>query len=326
MRAVRKIVLTTLVAVLALALPVRASDLDKYFPDTTDTVLSFNVQQFLDSTLLKKADLGKLLAGQEGFQKVVKELGLDPLKDIERFTAAGAETGDQAVFVIQGKFDQDKLRAKAEEVEAQKKNLTILKTDKGLIYELAKVDELLFMLSKAGTASLKGKTLYVTIPDGKTIVASWNKTLAEESLDKGTGKKQTQFKNKDAADLIAAIEAKQTVAVVVFPAGIDKVKSVTGGLTLATDLTLAFRIASPDADGAKEIAGIIKQYLNTAATIGPCGHAKSNVGTARRPGIGHPAHHHLGSQGQGRGCQRYRQGRSPGKAGQGPGRGCPQDE
>ena len=85
----RKTALTAL-AVALLALPARAADAEKYLPEDARAVISFNVRQFLDSPLIKKANLEKALASDEEAQKVLKDIGLDPLKDVDRLVIAGA--------------------------------------------------------------------------------------------------------------------------------------------------------------------------------------------------------------------------------------------
>src|SRR5689334_9930370 len=85
--------LTALALCLALTLPAIAADpartaapaggFEKSLPDAAEFVVSVNVPQFLDSELVKKVGLDKMLAG-EGAQKALKPLGLDPVKDIDR--------------------------------------------------------------------------------------------------------------------------------------------------------------------------------------------------------------------------------------------------
>src|SRR5262245_50998705 len=79
-------------ALAALALPARAAEVDKYLPNDTQGVLSVNVRQLLDSSLIKKHGLEQIRAGLENNQKaqdLLKSLDFDPLKDIGSITAAG---------------------------------------------------------------------------------------------------------------------------------------------------------------------------------------------------------------------------------------------
>lgn len=111
-----------LAAVAALAFaaaPTPAADPDKLLPADADTVLSVNVRQLLGSEVVKQYALGQLrdaLAGQDA-QKLLKDLGLDPFKDIDRVTVGGSGT-DAAdmkfLAVVRGKFDPAKLTAAAQ--------------------------------------------------------------------------------------------------------------------------------------------------------------------------------------------------------------------
>src|SRR5215470_9034222 len=109
----------TLAAALAVALtalPARAADAVKYLPDDTQAVVSFNVRQFLDSALVKKANLDKALERDAGAQNVLKDLGLKPLKDVERVLFARGASDEASAVIFQGTFDPAKLHAKAEAV------------------------------------------------------------------------------------------------------------------------------------------------------------------------------------------------------------------
>ena len=273
MLAARRITLSGVMTALVLVWPAHAADLDRYFHEGTNQVISFNVQQFLDSVLIKKVGLDKLLAGQDSPQKLLKELDFDPLKDIERITLAGSESDDQVVLVIQGKFNQARFKAKAEDlVEMKQRFLKIHKADNGLIYEVTRLDELLPTppQAKDALAPVKGKTLFVTMPDGKTLIASSSQALAGETLDKSAGKTKSRLKNKDFAGLIAAIDAKQTLSVAMTPsksAGLEKVTRIIGGLTLGKDLVLAVRVGASDAEAAKDMADTIKEQSDAIQQV-----------------------------------------------------------
>src|SRR5262245_31717976 len=95
---IRKHVLAALALGLVLALPAFAAPVpgeaaagsyEKYLPDDADGVVTINVRALLDSELVKKVGLDKMLADNEEAQKSLKALGLDPLKDIERVVICG---------------------------------------------------------------------------------------------------------------------------------------------------------------------------------------------------------------------------------------------
>lgn len=112
------IVCLTLLAVTAGK--VRAADIDKYLPKEMDAVISLNIEQVLDSAIVKKnaMDLIKTtLSGNKEVQKAIFALGIDPLKDLTRISVGiGFEdpTNPKAVIVVEGKFDVAKINATVE--------------------------------------------------------------------------------------------------------------------------------------------------------------------------------------------------------------------
>jgi hypothetical protein len=276
MLSLRKRALAALALSLALALPASAAapaaSYEKYLPDTADGVITINVRQLLDSELIKKAGLDKALANEEA-QKSMKALGFDPLKDIERLVVTSDKDGseEQALFIVQGKFDQDKLGAAiTEHAKEAKDHLKVHKTDNGTIYELTKLDELVKVPPQAAGANinLKGKSVFAVIADKGNIVFSGSKESAETVLAKAAGKKTTKLKSKELAALLAKINPKQTIAVAFpAPAGEEKVKSITGGITVSADVKLDFTVTATDAGAAKEIDEKIKEQLGMAKDI-----------------------------------------------------------
>jgi hypothetical protein len=265
----------TLAAALAVALtalPARAADAVKYLPDDTQAVVSLNVRQFLDSPLVKKANLDKALERDVEAQKVLKDLGLNPLKDVERVLFARGPSEEDSAIIFQGTFDPAKLHAKAEAALKEKKDyLKIHKGDNGTFYEVVKLDELIPVPPQAQGAGVnfKGKSVFVAIADKNDIVVSGSKAVAGEALDRAAGKKEGKLKSKDLAALVAKINPQQTLAVAV-PGSVtqtEKIKSITGGLTVASDVQIDLAVAAADADAAKEIDDTIKEQLGMAQGI-----------------------------------------------------------
>jgi hypothetical protein len=263
---------TAVAVVLALAavLPVRAGDAEKYLPDGANSVISINVRQFLDSALIKKAALDKALAGDDEAQKVLKDLGLDPFKDVERVVSVSGPGDDQTLLIFEGKFDPAKFEAKADEVARdQKDQLEIHKTSAGKVYEVKNISDLLPALPAQAGGVIKNKSLFVAVADKSTVVVSPSKAAAGEVLDKAAGKKTTKLKSKELAALLGKMDPKQTVALAV-PGnsdGADKVKSITGGLTVAADVKIDVNVAATDADAAASLTDEIKTQLDKAQGI-----------------------------------------------------------
>src|SRR4051794_26808628 len=95
-RMARRLFAAAFLAVVVAA-PVRAAEVDVLLPAETEAVMFVNVRQILDSDLVKKYALGQVkqaLQGNEN-QKLLKDLGLDPLKDIDRVTVGSWGKGPE---------------------------------------------------------------------------------------------------------------------------------------------------------------------------------------------------------------------------------------
>jgi hypothetical protein len=261
-----------LVLGLALALPAVAAPapvegpagpFEKYLPDSADGVISFNVRQFLDSELIKKAGLDKLLAADES-QNILKALGLDPLKDIERVIISNDKTNSDPYFIVQGKFEPAKLAAAAELAAKDKKEiLKVHQCEHGKVYEITKLDELVKVPSQAAgqvNGLLKDRSLFGVIADKGNIVVVGTRESAELVLAKAAGKKTTKLTNQELTGLIAKIDPKQTIAIAV-PAPEANLKSVTGGITLTKDLKVDVTLTATDAGAAKELNKAVGEQL-----------------------------------------------------------------
>src|SRR5437660_964590 len=82
---------------LSASAPARAAEVEKYLPNDPIFVVSMNVQQMLESSLMKKYALDQIKAAVKqnaDVEKLLKSVGLDPLKDFSRVTiAAGNAEG-----------------------------------------------------------------------------------------------------------------------------------------------------------------------------------------------------------------------------------------
>jgi hypothetical protein len=266
-----------LVLGLALALPAVAAPapvegpagpFEKYLPDSADGVVSFNVRQFLDSELIKKAGLDKLLTADES-QNTLKALGLDPLKDIDRVIISNDKANSDPYFIVQGKFDPAKLAAAAELAAKDKKEiLKVHKGEHGKIYEVTKLDELVKVPPQAAGAgvNLKDKSFFGVIADKGNIVLVGSKESAETVLAKAAGKKTTKLTNQELPGLIAKIDPKQTIAIAI-PAPEANLKSVTGGITVTKDLKVNVTLTATDAGAAKQLNEAIGEQLGTVKDV-----------------------------------------------------------
>ena len=79
--------------VLGLTTTARAAEPDKLLPADTDTVAVVNLRQIIDSDIIKKyalEQIKQLLDGQDAKQ-ILTDLGLDPLKDVEKVVIGSVE-------------------------------------------------------------------------------------------------------------------------------------------------------------------------------------------------------------------------------------------
>jgi len=276
MTSARKSALAVLAA-LALTLvcappPARAAEPDKFVGPDTEMVAFINVRQILDSELVKKnakEAIEKGIKENKELQQLLSALGLDPLKDINSvlITAAGAAP-EKVLVVVRGKFDQDKLQKVAAAVAKEKPDELKISTEGKLkIFEGKGKD---------------GHTVYSTILDNQTLLAAPDKKalVAAAKLD-GKGKP-----NKDLADALAKLDAKQSIYV----AGIlskdvkkmisganpmaapfaDKLTGISGNINVASGLDVALNLHVNDPMIAKALAGLegnIKGGLDSLKAI-----------------------------------------------------------
>ncbi len=266
-----------------------AAEVDRYLLDDTDAVLGINVKMLVEAPLVKKHYLPvvqKQLQGNAEVQKQLKELGFDPLKDVERVllvhgdschrTVAGKE--EFAPFVIvHGKFDAAKIQAKiAQLAQFAPQLLKIHKGASGAVYEFA-----------------GEKSVFFAMPDRATLVASLYKDQVGDALDKGLKKKETKLKTfgmqflieqtdyKNGAWVAASGRAALTRETPLPTAKGKKVEKearkklsdsgiyeLSGGVSVSDGVKAAFRVKVEDPETAKTISDVLQQFLPEAASKG----------------------------------------------------------
>lgn len=256
---VRRFSWLVVVGLIASAVPVGAAEGDKYLPSGTQLVVTLNVKQMLDSSLVKK-DLDKIqqaLKGAGEAQQVMTALGFDPLKDLDSIVVAavGADDQEKVMLLARGKFDTAKFKAKAEEVA---KNM-------GDVLKIHKVGD--NTLYEANVPN-QPKPMFACLVDGQTIVASPQKDSVTDALDIKAGKKKAMVK-KELQALLDKTSSGQSLSVAVLgdalggnvPFG-DKVEHIKGGITLGDEIQTEFVIVTKDADSAKAISELLKMGLD----------------------------------------------------------------
>jgi hypothetical protein len=231
MRLTRLGLATAFAVALASAPVARAAEPDKLLPADADTVAFVNVKQLVESDVVKKYALEQIkqvLAGQDA-KKLLEEMGLDPLKDIETvWTGLTIKDASdvKGLSVVHGKFDPDKL-FKAAEAAAKKDG------DK-------------FSMIKDGTATMfkyqpeQGNPVYGTVVDDTTVVAGTDKKLVATAL----AQKKSEI-SKELATLIKNTDAKASIFAV------SIVKGKFAGVKLPAQLPIdlsGFEKALPNTD------------------------------------------------------------------------------
>jgi hypothetical protein len=170
-------------ALLAVALPAGAAEVDKYLPADSEVVVSINVRQLLDAPLFTKLALPRIQEHlkDQGVQDVLTALGFDPLKDVSRITAGGPSVNglDRGLVIVHGRFDLTKFKARAE--EAARDNPDTLKVVKKGDYTMYEV---------AGGKGDKGRPFFVGLLNGETLVVAHATSYVGEAFDKEAGKKK----------------------------------------------------------------------------------------------------------------------------------------
>jgi len=230
------------------------TNLTSKIPGDTQLVLVFNVADARGSTLLQKG-YQKLLAAKPDAQAKMKELGIDPMKDIDTVLFAGggitqmedfSKSGNMVV-IIRGRLPKDKL--------AQMPGATTSKYQGVDIWTKEDTD-----------AALIGDDLYFT-KKGKM------KAEIDVALGKGKGKNNNVDKSAKAKALRGVLSAADKTAhvwmAVLIPAKDKKnmgkdgitVDSVSGGVSFTADLAMSVRLNSNTEDAAKKAVAQINAAL-----------------------------------------------------------------
>ena len=190
-------------AIVLAAAPIRAAELDKFLPDETQIIVSVNVRQMLESGLAKKYEIAKEVEKQinqnDEATKVLKSLGLDPLKDINRIIVAlpGKKDEKRMLVAIQGSFDLAKIHDAADQhIKAHPDKLAVTKEGGQRLYEVK---------DQKGD---KTETTFVTFLNKDVIVASPIKDYVMDAMAKSSGKKEAKFA-KGLQQLVAKQDAAE---------------------------------------------------------------------------------------------------------------------
>jgi hypothetical protein len=255
-----------------------AAELDPFLPADTENVLMVNLRQIFDSPLVKKYALGPAqdaLSGLADVNDVLKDLGFDPFKDLDRilFATPGGKEKDRGLIIVHGKFDLAKFKARGE--DAAKDNADILKIHKvplgggaqHIVYEVIPPGE--------------DMSLFVALPDKNTLLISGGKDYVVDALKNTRAKKKAVLKNKDVQALLEKMDLKQSIAVVGLgksltkggalddaPAAVkdalEKIEAIAGGITIDKGVKLEMVVAATTAKDARSLKESADKSLKVA--------------------------------------------------------------
>ena len=252
-------------AAVLLALPLLspAGSPDKYLPDDSEVVLAVNVRQFLETPLINR-DLDKLreaLKGQEKVSAELEKVGVDPLKDIDQVTIAGApgQGDDHFLLVAHGRFDTAKLEARAKSAVTEESDT---------VSEVKEEDHTFYSITQPGAA----RVFYVAWPESGTIVASPSKDLILHAFGVQAAKNQSSL-NQDMAGLLDKVDEKSVASIVGLGSLLKgtpqagQVQHFSGAVTIDQSMHLAAAVAVKDVDTAETLTKTITDALAQAKTM-----------------------------------------------------------
>lgn len=269
-----RLVPSLIAAVLLTAVPGRAADLDRFLPEDSEAVLNLNVRQILDSELIKKHVLAvaqEALRGNDQVQDILKDLGFDPFKDLDRILVAtpGGTDKDRGLLIAHGRFDVAKFKAKGESVA----------NDNGDVLKIHKVLGGKHLIYEVNHPDLEAP-FFVALAGKDTILASPGKDYVVDALKKIGKQTKPVMKNKDLQALLEKVNDRQSfwMAGIKDPAVkdaigdlpenvkgmIDKIQAIAGGLTISDEIKLEFVFTTKDGKEAKDLQGSIDAGLKLA--------------------------------------------------------------
>ena len=246
----------------ALAAPAPEADLDKYLPDDAQMVAVVNVKQVTSWAPFQKQfrDQIEQVLKTEPVPDVLKDTGFDPLRDVDRVVivaAAGvvAPPPQSTSFIlVQGKFDADKLEAKAR--QAAKDHADLIKS--------RKVGEAqLWEITPQGPSNQPH--FYLSLLDGHTLMATLVESQALEALDKAAGKKKTDLKDKQVRDALAKADSKAALRVVASGDLVTSAATRSDGKGVVTTTTRSLR--DDGIEGVRTVVTLGDSDLHAEATI-----------------------------------------------------------
>jgi hypothetical protein len=280
------------VSLFALALPARSAEVDKFLPDHTEAVVTLNVKQLLHGGLMRKfgvEPLHQAMKDCDTCKKLLESLGIDLLSDLDRVTAAAAVNGDKpfGVVIIHGRFDTAQFQKGAKALAADHDDVVKMhKAGERRYYEVVapgKHSSFQFgaglNTDKNGSASpvfavdgngspldLPGSFFFGLVDKGTVILASEKEALLD-AFDRAESPKKPSLK-KSVHRAIEESDSKQSMWMVAHlsalaakdrsdeaeePEEPNRLRAITGGVTIADDVTIHFTLTAMNLEAAKDV-------------------------------------------------------------------------
>jgi len=270
------------VAVVAalLTAPARAADLDRYLPPDTEVLVTWNIRQVLGSQLVKKNGLEQLrdlIKSQEEVESLLKELSLDPLKDIDKLLVAAPASGEQdkCLVIVHGRFNLDKFKARAD--KAAKDNKDIFKIHQVKDGQGGQHTVYEFAVPVQGN----NQPFFAGFASRTTLLAAPSKDYLIDGL-KAKDATKVRLKNKAFQDLLTHMDDQQSVSFATVGEALTKsplaelgpvkdflpkISAAAGGITLTGGIKMEFTLSTKQAADAKMLKEKIDEGLTTATVL-----------------------------------------------------------
>jgi hypothetical protein len=281
----------------SLAAPLAAADVPPLLPAETESVVYVNFRQVIDSPLVKKLALEPMKQFLQGAdaQKVMADIGLDPLKDVDELTAgfwADDPKVPRGLFILTGKFDPVKLFNFADAKGKENPDRLEIVTEGKY-----KFVHLMFETPEGDPRRRPPFTeLFVSAPSDAMVLAATDKDVLAKTMERVGKRDDKPAVRKPLGALLVRMDAKASLFFCglsdpkkigdippnpLFPdpdalkAQLVKIETTAFTLRLGDDVGLEFVVGMKDAEAADEFAGTVDDMLTKVKTFLPLATAQA---------------------------------------------------
>ena len=270
----------------------RAAEVDALLPKETEFVVQINVKQLLESTIVKRVVAAGTKQAQNGkdakkfadAQKLLADLGFDPMQDVERVTLGIWGTGKddgQAILIARGTFDSAKIKDAADAAAKDTADkVSIVKEGERELIKLTGDD---------------GKPNYIVVVEGKLLISgSDKKSVAATAELAASSEKPKPVLNKELTALVLKQDAKASLFACGITAGKfdaikgdfaplanlgvdgEKIKAGIGkmgtfalAIAVGKEVNVSLKMGMKDDDSADDFAAEFSKLVTAAKTFLP---------------------------------------------------------